>query len=130
MRIGLVWPACQRRRWPKYDWAKSALARLGHHVFDVGSVDQLVEADRACELVLFAHKNAGLNKASVMQLAVKRKSVWAQWWFDLVATDPSKPLKSQSLFRSFGGLMGSMDFVFVKEMAMLDEYKQNGVNAY
>ncbi|HET6880428.1 MAG TPA: glycosyltransferase [Pirellulales bacterium] len=58
------------------------------------------------------------------------RAIWAQWWRDLIAVDPAKPLAEQDYVRSFGAVMRGMDIVFVKERSLLDEYRQLGINAY
>jgi hypothetical protein len=68
--------------------------------------------------------------ASDASTAPPHRAIWAQWWRDLIAVDPAKPLADQDYIRSFGALMRGMDIVFVKERSLLDEYRQLGVNAF
>ena len=59
-----------------------------------------------------------------------KRAIWLQWWRDLIATDPTKPLADQDHFRAFAAVMRGMDIVFVKERSLLDEYHQLGINAH
>lgn len=127
MRIGFVYT--NNPDWPKSLWVHHALERLGHEVHPVRSIDILKHADRECDLILFQHKNAGLNPNALIELAPLRRSVWAQWWFDLVFTEQDRPLHEQPMFRSNGSLMRCMDIVFVKEASEILQYRNEGVSA-
>lgn len=147
MDIALVYP--ERPAWPKMHWVRQAFDAMGHctrHIVAgakhgaTAICDELEAADRECGLVLFSQKSVGLHAVDLARLAERRQSVWAQWWFDLLAVDPDKPLREQSVLRERdnGGFYGDaealrimrlMDFVFVKERGMLSEYRAIGVNA-
>jgi hypothetical protein len=127
VKLALVYP--ERAKWPKWSWVADAARALGHEVLRVGTAIELREADRWADVVLFEHKNAGLNIADILAVARLRKSRWTQWWFDLVATDAAKPLGEQKLVKAFLPVMRAMDVVAVKESGLFAEYRALGVNA-
>jgi hypothetical protein len=127
VKLALVYP--ERAKWPKWAWVADAARALGHDVRRVSTAIELREADRWADLVLFEHKNAGLNIADILAVARLRKSRWVQWWFDLLATDAAQPLAEQGLVKAFLPVMRAMDRVLVKERGLLTEYKALGVNA-
>lgn len=139
MRIALVYP--DQPKWPKFKWVAKALRELQHDVTIVRTLDGLVAADAANDLVVFSQKDAGLDPGSIVEAAENRKSTWVQWWFDLVATDADKSLAEQPLLRTmtYAGrewedtshlkVMRCMDAVFVKERGLLDDYRALGVPA-
>lgn len=127
MQIGFVYT--HNPDWPKSLWVHHALERLGHEVHVVRSLDEFNHSDSVCDLILFQHKNAGLNPNALLLKAKSKRSIWVQWWFDLVFLDQGKPLHEQPMFRSHGGLMRCMDIVFVKEAAEILQYRNEGVNA-
>jgi hypothetical protein len=101
-----------------------------------------------CDLILFDHKASGLNRAALAEMAhcrlslrertlcqghtfaERKTTIWVQWWRDLIAMEPAKPLVEQDHFRAFASVMRGMDIVFVKERSLLDEYHQLGINAH
>jgi len=128
MQVALVYP--ERQRWPKFAWVQDALRGQGHRVTVVRDVEQLVEADKTAELVLFEHKEAGLGCANLIQAAKQKRAFWCQWYFDLVAQE-NKPLAEQ-VFTSpqcYLPIMRAMDLVCVKERGLLADYAALGVNA-
>lgn len=136
MHIGVVYPTV--KRWPKMRWVACAFRRLGHTVTEVSSLDQLASLE--ADLVLFAHRGAGLNHADVIALSKKRQCPWVMWWFDLLAIEPGKPLAEQSTLQTYTSqriwepsddlqVMRIMDVVFVKERGLLAQYRNLGVNA-
>lgn len=127
VRVALVYT--ERTRWPKFRWVHDALERLGHPVRAVRTANELREADAWAELVIFQHKAAGLCPADILAVAPDRHVRWAQWFFDLVATDPGQPLAGQALVKAFLPIMRAMDAVFVKERGLLGQYREFGVNA-
>lgn len=128
MKIGCVF--ARRTNWPKWDWIVKAISNLGHETISVHHADELMKADAVCDAMLFEHRDCGIGWRHVRDRAPDRKAVWAQWWFDLVATDPRKPLDEQPQFQLCGNAMRLFDAVFVKERAMLDEYSLLGVKAH
>jgi len=127
VKLAMVYP--ERAKWPKWSWVADAARALGHDVRRVGTAIDLREADRWADLVLFEHKNAGLNIADILAVARLRKSRWGQWWFDLLATDAGQPLAEQRLVKAFLPVMRAMDRVFVKERGLLAQYRELGINA-
>jgi len=136
MRIGIVYPDV--RRWPKMRWVACALRNLGHEVEVIRTVEKLANAE--CDLVVFAHKGAGVNGTDVVTLSQKRTCPWVAWWFDLLAIEANKPLAEQSSLQTWTSqqiweptddlvLMRALDAVFVKERGLLGEYRDLGVNA-
>jgi hypothetical protein len=127
MRIACVYP--DRRKWPKFDWVRQALDRLGHTVRHVRTVQELREADGWAERVLFEHKAAGLCIPDLLAIAEQHESYWVQWWFDLVAVEPGKSLDQQDPFRAFGEVMRAMDVCLVRERSLIGDYRALGINA-
>lgn len=127
MKIGCVY--ARRPNWPKWSWIAKALSELGHESVSVHSANELASSDASCDLMLFEHRDCGIGWRHVRDFAPERKSFWAQWWFDLVARDPSKTLDNQEEFKLSGDAMRLFDAVFVKERDMLDEYRILGVKA-
>lgn len=62
------------------------------------------------------------------ELAEKKHAVWMQWYFDLNVTEPGA-LSEQPVIRTCGRLMRAMDLVLVKELDLLGEYRELGINA-
>jgi hypothetical protein len=132
----------------KPTWVADGFRAAGHSVRLVHDLAGLRAADACCDLVLFDHKASGMNRAALTELAHGRLSlrertlfrerpfaerkatVWVQWWRDLIAMDPGKPLADQDHLRAFAAVMRGMDIVLVKEQSLLDEYHQLGINAY
>jgi len=56
MRIAFVYPD-RAKRWPKFEWAREAAARLGHDTRAVRTAGDLREADAWAEVVLFEHRD-------------------------------------------------------------------------
>jgi len=128
MRVAFVYPN-RAKRWPKFEWVREALARLGHDTRAVRTAKELREADAWAEVVLFEHKCPCMSPADLLTVAKHHRARWVQWWFDLVATDPGRPLEQQELVRAFAPVMGAMDVVLVKERGLLAEYAALGITA-
>lgn len=138
MRIAIVYP--RRSAWPKMEWVAEALCNCDHEVVGCHSVGGLHAASVECDLVLFEQRCAGLNYADVAEIAPGRHATWAQWTFDLMATEPGLPLVEQPNLGHWTTsktleatdtlrMMRLMDVVFVKERSLLGEYAELGVNA-
>ena len=128
MKIGCVYSR-RPEKWPKWQWVADALLQLGHETISVHDAAHLMAADQDCDIMLFEHRDCGVGWRYVRDNAPRRTSVWVQWWFDLVAVIPGRALADQPEFRLSGEAMRLFDHVFVKERAMLDEYRSLGVNA-
>lgn len=127
MNVALVYHP--RARWPKWLWIQQALERLGHRVQHVRNIEQLKTADAECDLVLFEHRwPAEVHPNDACELAEKKHAVWMQWYFDLNVTEPG-PLSEQPVLKTCGRLMRAMDLVLVKELDLLGEYRELGINA-
>ncbi len=111
-------------------WAAEGFRARGHDVRMVHDLASLRQADAECDLLIFDHKSAGVSRAALAQLAHQpRRAVWVQWWRDLVAVDPGRPLAEQEYIKTFGELMRGMDRVFVKERSLLSGYEALGIRA-
>lgn len=127
MRIGCVY--APRKDWPKWQWVCAALSRIGHDVTAVTDVSQLAKANEECDLLLFEHRDCGVGRRHVRDLAPKKRCQWAQWWFDLFAIDQSIPLAETNNWKLLGETMQCFDRVFVKEADRIGEYRELGVKA-
>ncbi|HEX7379644.1 MAG TPA: glycosyltransferase [Pirellulales bacterium] len=126
----------------KPSWVAAGFRAAGHDVRLVHDLAGVQAADAQCDLILFDHKASGMSRAGLAELANKRRTrqllplpkgegtLWLQWWRDLIAVDPTKPLAEQDYIRSFGDIMRGMNIVFVKERSLLDEYHALGINAH
>lgn len=122
------------------EWVAEAFSELGHEVARVHCAGALHAASVECDLVVFEQRCAGLNYADVAEIAPGRHAAWAQWTFDLMATEPGRPLAEQPNLghRTTSGnleptgtlrMMRLMDVTLVKERSLLGEYAELGVNA-
>jgi len=136
MRVALVYRP--RPLWPKFDWVRAALDVRGHETTRVGCLDDLRAADGECDLVLFEQRCGGLEQNAVAEMAANRRAVWAEWLFDLMATDPSEPIRRQKSINygldaeswtPWAKCLRSFDVVFVKERGLLHEYQEIGIDA-
>lgn len=128
MKVGVVY--APRPDWPKWEWVAKALLNLGHEIVRVTHADDLLSADAECDVLLFEHRDCGIGWRHVRDKAERRRAVWAQWWFDLMATQANVPLAEQHQFRLCGAAMRLFDHVLVKERDLLHEYASLGVNAH
>jgi len=124
------------RRWPKYLWVIDGFRRAGCRVLSVRSLAALAEADKIADLVVLGQRGGGLEINALANMAEERRAAWVQWWFDLVATDPTLPLSEQPVLRRPNGeetehlrLMRRLDRVFVKERAFLPDYRALRIHA-
>lgn len=124
MRVGCVY--ARRQNWPKWDWVRNALIRLGHEVIRVHDAKQLVAADELCELMLFEHRDGGIGWRNIRDIAPTRKAKWAQWWFDLFGWDDRSLAE---MLGRYGSTQKLFDRVYVKERSCIDLYRENGVRA-
>lgn len=124
MKIGCVYT--HRESWPKWKWVCSAISRLGHTVVKVNRADHLKPADEYCDLLLFEQRDCGVGWRHIRDLAPKRKSKWAQWWWDLHAWDRAS---LEAMLERNGGTVRMFDRVYFKERSLIPLYRQNGVNA-
>ena len=131
MKFALVSPALTVVLCDIVAWGADALVAAGHEVRRVHDLAGVVAADAACDVLLFDHKHAGLNWNSLAELgrSCSRRSIWLQWWRDLVATDPATSLAKQANMVVYGKVMRVMDAVLVKERSLLDDFRDCGVNA-
>lgn len=129
MKVCLVCPPLRNYPCSKFEWVGDAFARVGHDVLYASTLDEVADADKTCDLLLFFHKSAGLSITSLVQMAASKRATWVQWWFDLIALDAGKSLGEQWMFQQFAALLRAMDAVLVKEEDLLDDYRGLGVNA-
>ena len=122
MKIACVYP--DALNWPKMRWVLEAFQRLGHTVCQVKDRDELQAADNECDLIVFAHKGLAIRWPNMRDIALTRKALWCQWWFDLNALDHRLHFGEQDIQKLLG-----MDIVFVKERSLLNEYHTLGINA-
>jgi len=115
--------------WPKFRWVHEALASLGHECVWVQNRDDLIEHEPHVDVCLFAHKSFPIRWPNLRDIWEKRQSLWAQWWFDLICTDPYSPPDEQPYIRQFRPHFDAMDVVFVKEREYLEAYRAAGVPA-
>jgi hypothetical protein len=127
MRIGCVY--APRREWPKWQWVCAALSQIGHDVVAVNDVQQMERANDECDLLLFEHRDCGVGRRHVLNLAPKKRCQWAQWWFDLFQMEQSLPIAETNNWRHLGEVMQCFDRVFVKERSRVEEYRSLGVRA-
>ena len=127
MKIACVYPP--KPNWPKMLNVQKALKNLGHSVVHVDGPDALRKADKKVDICVFMHKSPGIRWPNLRPVAKNRQSVWVQWYFDLLHMETHKPLIGQEYFKKFLPIMQEMDAVFVKERALIDEYKSHGINA-
>jgi len=126
MRVGVAYPHDIRS---KYAWAADALASLGHDVVRIDSVDSFRSESDLCDLIIVAHKGAGMNKTSLTAAIRDARCTVVQWWFDLIMLNDKRPLAEQQIIKSFGDQLRACDVVFVKEADHLDEYTALDINA-
>lgn len=110
-------------------WVCRAIEALGHECVHILKPDELVEADRSCDLIIFQHKGV-IRWPNLREIHSNKKSPWVQWWFDLMVTVLGHPLVEQPLFVTNRDIMLNMDAVFVKELGLIEEYREAGVNAF
>jgi hypothetical protein len=131
MELGCVY--ANKPQWPKFAWVADACERLGHRVRRVDSRrdrDGLSAALAECDLCLFGHKGLGGRWPDMRSLLASPHCPIGYWWFDLVATQPGVPLVRQPLFTQFRQRFVAFDYSFVKERGLVEEYRENGVNAH
>jgi hypothetical protein len=120
-------------KWPKMSWVADACERLGHRVRRVHprhDREGLTAALSECDLCIFGHKGiAGRWPDMRLRLAEPHCPI-AYWWFDLVATSVGVPLARQPIFQQFQQRFIAFDYAFIKERGLLEEYRDNGVNAF
>ena len=114
----------------KFHFIADAMRSLGHDVYHVQTMDDLVRADQVCDVVLFEQRNpATICDVDLRDYSREKRSVWLQWFFDLNIFDDTLPLEKQAPIEPFMGVMRGMDAVFVKERDRLLDYKDIGINA-
>lgn len=131
MQIAVVSPAPEDVVVDKTGWIVEPLRACGHDVRRVTDLTGIAIADRECDVLLFDHKHAGVNWNSLAQMGKRRsrRSIWIQWYRDLIATSRTASLEQQENMLIFGKVMRGMDLVLVKERSLLDEYRALGISA-
>jgi hypothetical protein len=129
LRVAVVSAAPDEMLVDKPGWVADGLAQAGCDVRRAHDLAGVRRADAQCDLLLFDQHGAGCNVASLVELAARRRAIWAQWWRDLVHYDRSKPLAEQDHLRSFGRFFRAIDHVFVKEREQLHDYRRLGIEA-
>ena len=128
MRVAIFY--ARRRNWPKMGWVAQAFRRLGHDVVCSDDQDMLPEFDASNDLVLLPQRGGCMCHNLAAKFAPDRKAIWATWIFDLVVTEPGKPIVEQEIMaEQWLRLLRLLDLVFVKERGLLGEYREAGVNA-
>lgn len=127
MKIACCYP--HTPAWPKFRWVHEALASLGHECVWVQNRDDLIEHEPHVDVCLFAHKSFPIRWPNLRDIWERRQSLWAQWWFDLICTDPYSPPDEQPYVRQFRPHFDAMDVVFVKEREYLEAYRAAGIPA-
>lgn len=123
MRIGLVY--LHYTSWPKFEWVHAALVRMGHSIWRIQEIEELAEADKSCDLILFEHREPGPGRKQIVKLSNHHRALWVQWWFDLFIEQGH-----QDLIPLYGDLARAMDYVLVKERSSLPKYRELGINAF
>lgn len=111
-----------------WDWVSQAVENLGHTVVRVHHVDDFAAADEVCDVMLFEHRDCGIGWRHVRDRHPHKKSVWAQWHWDLIAQFPG-PLSETHYMKSFAGGMRQFDMNYVKERSMIAEFESLGIKA-
>jgi len=125
MRIGFAY--ARRSRWPKYAWAAEAFERIGCAVRAEHTIAGMLDLEDWADAVVVEPK--WLQNDPVPK---RGPSLRIGWCFDLVATEPGRPLAEQPMMRDDGPLLRALrtcDLALVKERGMLGEYRRLGVDA-
>lgn len=128
MKIGIA--AAQTPTWPKMDWVEQAARNLGHDVVRVTSSAELPELLSYSDFVILGHKSLSGRWPNIRTAIKNRQCPIVYWWFDLVAIEPGVPIVEQHYFKQWKPLFERSDVVLVKELSLLDEYREAGVNAH
>lgn len=127
MRIACVYP--NTPMWPKYRWVHAALKAIGHEAWQVRNREELREADHTADLVILPQKEIAIRWPNLKDIAEQHRATWINWWFDLILTDSAKPLSEQAYLKTSLLLMRSCKRVFVKEIPLLSQYRDLGIQA-
>lgn len=128
MKVGIA--ACRTQGWPKMDWVEDAARNLGHDVLRVTSAADLHGLLQECDVVIAAQKSIAGRWPNVRHAIEDRQCPIVYWWFDLVATNPGVPIVDQPLYKVNHSMYHACDVAIVKEQNLVDEYRDDGVNAF
>jgi len=133
MRIGLSYP--ETPQWPKWKWVSDAVVRLGHEAVLVRTIEQLMLADRTCDVILFSQQGGGMHPGAIIKAArLGHKAWWVQWCFQANAVH-TRLRGCPRLFGPDGSpnahllMAQAMDVVLTKEGGLIEEYRELGVPA-
>lgn len=102
---------------------------MGHDVRWCKNRTEIEANEPWADVSLFCHKSFPVRWPNLKPIWEKRTSIWVQWWFDLICTDPAKPVAEQIYVNQYAPHLLAMDLVFVKEREHLDAYRAIGIPA-